>query len=223
MKNLFSSISPRIYERFLSKEREALLFVTRTHWITILPQLFFLSFLTIIAGVIIISALFFFTLPLQFVLPSLLLLLMTSSLVGWYTLVSWYYHLYIVTTGKILEYRYIPLFTHVLNDVLLDQVRCTEIDIAKNGFVAELFDMGTITITFDRPTHQEEFALTGIQHPEKIGMLLGDNLYPTKRRNMTTIWHKDDQSKKFQLLEEIPPPGSRVDSDLIGVDKTFSL
>ncbi len=211
MKKLFSSISPCIYERFLSKEREHLLVVTRTHWITILPQLFLLSLLTLLTAGIIIIGTVLFTLPLQFVLPGLLLLLLLSSIVGWYTLVSWYYHLYIVTTGKILEYRYIPLFSHIINDVLLDQVRCTEIDIAKNGCIAGIFDMGTITITFDRPTHQEEFALVSIQHPEKIGMLLSDSLYETKRENTTTIWHKSDQPKKFQLLEEIFPINDRVD------------
>ncbi len=211
MKKLFSSISPLMYERFLSKEREKLLVVTRTHWITILPQMFLLSLFTLLVGGICIVGTVLFALPLPYVLPGLLLLLLVSSLVGWYTLVSWYYHLYIITTGKILEYRYVPFLSHAINDVLLDQVRCTEIDIAKNGCIAELFDMGTITITFDRPTHQEEFALTSIQHPEKIGMLLSDNLYTTKQENTTTIWHKGARSKKFQLIEEIFPLSNRVD------------
>ncbi|MBI4080233.1 MAG: hypothetical protein HY430_00500 [Candidatus Levybacteria bacterium] len=205
MKNKLHIISPDLYERFISKEREKLLVVTRKHWITILPHLLLLLAFTLLTIAIIISSSFYFSVPTHFVILSFLLSFGISSSICWFTIVSWYYHLYIVTTRKILEYRYIPLFTHNINDVLLDQVRCTEVDIAKNGFIAELFDIGTITVTFDRPTHQEEFVLANIPSPETMGIYLGDAL-DVKKFDMPRVWHKtDNPSKPFRFTEEIFP------------------
>jgi hypothetical protein len=51
-------------------------------------------------------------------------------------------------------------------------VNCTEIDLKKNGIMGEFFDLGNVTITFDRPTHQEEFILEDLTDCERVGNFL---------------------------------------------------
>lgn len=91
-------------------------------------------------------------------------------------IIDWYYHIYIVTNKKILEVNYAPLFSHEINEVLLEQVRCTEIDIRAHGILSQLLDTGDVVLTFDRPTHQEELALTYIKNPKELGVLLSGYL-----------------------------------------------
>jgi hypothetical protein len=59
-----------------------------------------------------------------------------------------------------------------MNDVLLDQVNCTQIDFRRNGFLNEIMDMGDVVLTFDRPTHQEEFVFKDVNRCYKLGVFL---------------------------------------------------
>ena len=93
-----------------------------------------------------------------------------------YSLVYWYFHIYVLTNKKILEVKYTPLFSHVVNDIFLDKVNCTEIDLSSNGFFNELIGMGNVSITFDRPTSQEVFLLQDIKDCDKIGKFLTQKL-----------------------------------------------
>jgi hypothetical protein len=122
-------------------------------------------------------------------------------------ILQWLFNFYIVTNKKIIDLQYAPPLSHNLSTILLDQVRCTEIDMQKNGLLRELLDIGDVTITFDRPTHQESFVLKGIRHPEQVDLYLGDAL--TSLRSDTPIqpfWFRPNQSvQKLQMGEDIYP------------------
>ncbi len=86
---------------------------------------------------------------------------------------------------------YTPLYSHVVNDIFLDKVNCTEIDLSSQGFFHELIDMGNLTITFDRPTHQEEFVLQDIKNCDEIGKFLTQHLMAGRRQAVgEMIWMK---------------------------------
>lgn len=185
---------------------EHLLIVKRKHWFNLL----FPIITTILFGIFSIVFLYFILLgflfhPFLFIpVISAVFAIITAILMKIF--IDWYFHLYIVTDRKILEVWYTPLFSHVINGILLDQVNCTEIDINTNGLLNEILDMGTITITFDRPTHQEEFSLTNIGNPRKIGMQLS-NMFITEQKQtyQPARWYKDEKSNKFKFAGEIFP------------------
>ena len=112
--------------------------------------------------------------------------------------IHWYFHLYIITSRKVIEIKYNPLFSEVSNSVLLDQIRCTEIDAELYGFVSELLDLGNVVITFDRPTHQEEFVIRGIRSPRKIANYLSSHLHTMPDFKSQQIWV---MPKKSQISE----------------------
>ena len=85
---------------------------------------------------------------------------------------DWYYNLYIITNRKISEVSYSPLASRRVSEILLTQVRCTEIDTKINGIFNELFNIGDVVITFDRPTHEEEFTLHDVKNPGRTEAFL---------------------------------------------------
>lgn len=182
------------WDRFLTLSGEKLLLVKRRHpFVIFFPAL---VITVIICALILCSAVLFTNL---FPSPSLFIttvLLLISILLTFITksIMDWYFHLYILTTRKVLEVWYAPLYSHVMNDVLLDQVNCTQIDFKRNGFLNELLDMGDVVLTFDRPTHQEEFVLKDINKCYKLGIFLTRKLLDKNPQNETnnvqTIWFK---------------------------------
>lgn len=136
-----------------------------------------------------------------------IILVTTISLIT-KTIIDWYLHMYIVTNRRILEIQYKPFFSQDVNDVLLDQVRCTEIDVQIHGYIHGLMDIGDIIITFDRPTHQQEFVLHDIKSPRKIGTLLGHLLNtPKDTINSAQNWYKSTtpEGKQYIFTEELFP------------------
>lgn len=175
------------WRTFLTLVGEKLLFVQRKHiFVIFLPILFIsvtFSLLLLFASFIFLNTLD--SIPL-FITTALLLLSITLSFIT-KIIIDWYFHLYILTNRKILEVWYTPLASYVVNDVMLDKVNCTEIDLHKDGFIRELLDIGSVVITFDRPTHEEEFVLRDIPHSNSIEKFLerqlmdhqtNDSLYP---------------------------------------------
>jgi hypothetical protein len=122
-------------------------------------------------------------------------------------LVDWYFHLYLVTNRRILEISYKPFFSQDVNDVLLDQVRCTEIDVKIHGYIHGLMDVGDIIITFDRPTHQQEFILHDIKSPRTNGTLLGHLLNtPKDDINTQEVWYKEQgKTANYTFTKELRP------------------
>lgn len=192
---------------FLTLPGESVILAKRKHWF--LPLLSIAA--TSIGALLFVGSIFFlgkfFLLPFSFLFITILVIFLLATALAIKMLVEWYYHLYIVTTRKILEVCYSPLSSYKINDVLLDQVKCTEVDARINGIVCELLEMGDVILTFDRPTHQEEFALTNIANPRKTGVLLGDMLIDSMRLNgqtPTTVWYRPRQNPDvFKFTEEI--------------------
>lgn len=197
---------------FFSVKDERILVAKRKHWLfVVLPVI-----ATIVSFVFFIGAAFFFFTFLHpntilFITSGLLIFVFGTNLVS-KIIVDWYLHVYIVTTKKILEVRYTPLFSHVINEILLEQVRCTEVDVQRDGILNELIDIGDVIITFDRPTHQEEFVLSQISNAPQTGMFLGTILEESssaKQEIVQNSWFKQkDEKKPYRFTEEIFPAGS---------------
>jgi hypothetical protein len=126
------------------------------------------------------------------------------------SVIDWYFNIYIVTNKKITEICYKPLSSRQVSGILLNQVRCTEIDTKINGIINEFLDVGDIIITFDRPTHQEEFVLTDIEDPKRIETYLENSFssgYYQDSKILTGeenwIIKKDNENnKKWTYLEK---------------------
>jgi hypothetical protein len=198
-----SMITEGNWDKFLTLEGEELLIVTRKHPFTIILPIFFITFvmcLMILSAAILFTTLFpspslFITTVLLFI--SILLTFITKSIM------DWHFHLYVLTNRKILEVWYAPLYAHVMNDILLDQVNCTQIDSRRNGFLNELIDMGDVVLTFDRPTHQEEFIFKDISKSYKSGVFLTRKLLDRSLHRpaaVQPIWFKS-YSKEMHVAK----------------------
>ncbi len=119
-------------------------------------------------------------------------------------LINWYYRLYIVTDRKIMEVNCSPLFSNHISDVLLDQVRITEVDVDIKGLINEFFDMGDVIITFDRPSHQEVITIADIRKPQEVENYLSNAF--EQLMHETPVWFvkrkKDDTYKYGEDIEE---------------------
>src|SRR3989344_1167452 len=190
----------------LHKE-EKILLRKRQHWLVLIMPVFFSIIIAIV-----VSSFLYYLLILKisqvglFISSALIVILITSSAIA-KILVDWHCHFYILTTNRILEVCYKPLFSNYINNIILNQVKSTEIDIEKTGIINQLLDIGNVIITFDRPTHQEEFRLMNIKDPKEIGFLMSDVLDIEKPDMMDApIWYKSkNEEHRFRITEEIFP------------------
>lgn len=166
-----------IESKFTMLPGEELIFAQRKHWSTFAFPIIVMS----IFGLVVISilALSFnilghYTLQLATFITFLFVFLESLALRA---ILDWYFNIYVLTTRRIIEISYSPLASHKINQVLLDQVRCTEIDTKIEGIVNDLLNIGHVIITFDRPTHQEELVLEYVKDPRKIENCLQRVLY----------------------------------------------
>jgi hypothetical protein len=184
---------------FLTLPNEKLLLVQRQHpFIFILPSFFIIVLAAFFIGSTFYVAQRFMLSYSLFIVTALLIMSIAISLVT-KILIDWYFHLYIFTTRKILELRYTPLMSYLTNEVMLDRVSCTEIDLHTNGFLNEILDMGDVVITFDRPTHREDFALTNIQGSHAVSTFLTQQLLDINQpdEHYHPIWFKERQSSSL--------------------------
>ena len=168
------SLQDRFAKKFLTLKNEDLVYSTRQHWSRLIP-IFVLNILLLIV-VIFLSIFSSFLFPnFSFTFLIILILILTIALeILIKQMVEWFFHFYIVTTRKIIEVTYRPLYSKIISEVLLDQVRCTEVDVSGLGFFNEIFNVGTVLITFDRPTNEKIFTIENIKRPRNIAMQLGD-------------------------------------------------
>lgn len=185
---------------FLSLPEEKLLIAKRKHWFVLVAPLVIISVLGLFGVVFINLISSFFSLPLSFRIIALLLPITLIFSLLTRTIVDWYLHMYIITTRKILEVCYTPFFSHWVNQILLDQVRCTEVDINTNGLVNQIFNKGHVCLTFDRPTHEEEFTLTDIANPRQTGTYLTD-IFDSQANGekKQTIWYPLRQNSQRHI------------------------
>ena len=179
------------WSAFLTLENEELLLVCRKHLFVVLIPIvvtsFFASILLFLCFYFFINT--FYSIPL-FITATLVIVTVVLSLIT-KCIIDWYFHIYIVTNRKMQEISYTPLTSHVASDVLLDKVNCTEVDLRVDGFINELLDIGDVVITFDRPTHQEEFVLRDIQNGNAIDRFLTQKLIDHQPRTfMQPIWFR---------------------------------
>lgn len=192
--------------RILNLAGENVYLVVKPHFLTIIPSLFLILFLIIIFLVV---AIFSFLAIKSVVVVGLGILI--SFLVGLtlvsQTLISWFYHIYIATSRKLLEIKYSPLTGQIANEIFLDQVKCTEVDLGTSGIIKQFFDIGDVMITFDRPTHQHEFIISSVKRYRKIGALLTNKLVnkpPTEQIKPGQFWFRNkNEPSKYHFTEEI--------------------
>jgi len=177
---------------FLTLRDEKLLLVKRKHPFVVFSPIVIIGCLTLffISSAFVVFQEYFASSSLFFV--TLLLLISIAISLITKAIIDWYFHVYILTNRKILELCYSPLTSYVVNDVMLDRVNCTEIDLRSNGILNELIDMGDISITFDRPTRQEEFVLKDIQDSHQLSTYLTQHLLEStpQQAMQQTIWFK---------------------------------
>lgn len=192
-------------KNYLTLQGERLITAKRPHWIVLLEPFFLIIFLALLfnLGALLVFAFFYHSIIL-FTLITLVITTIASSLLAklW---VDNYFHIYIVTTRKILKIRSRPMFTDTVDDVFLDQVRTTEIDIKTDNFIKKILNIGDVVIAFDRPSHDEEFILKDIKDPKKTGDLLCREL-----ENMmyeSPIWFEPrKKDHPFKVHDDIYPP-----------------
>lgn len=195
-----------VFQPLLEIEGEEFLFVERQHWITLLPQFLFLHGLTAALIVFLFFISFIGHFPFDIVFSATLVILSVYFGLVSKILIDWYFHLYILTTKKVAEIAYRPLFSQMINDILIDQVRCTEIDTEIHGMLYELINIGDIIITFDRPTHQEELIFKNVSDPTALAHLIRKTFDIPKSESSQTIWyHTKHGSKPFRFTEEVFP------------------
>lgn len=173
------------------EDEEKVLLRKRHHWFILFTKIVGLGILYVLFVILSVSA---FTI----LIPNLYLLAISNVVIGLVAssmlikmIVDWHCHFYVVTTKRVLELCYKPLFSDRLNNVILNQVKSTEIDVATDGIINKMLDMGDVTLTFDRPTHQSEFVFNNIKNPEAVGMLLSEALDVTRESGeaYSPIWH----------------------------------
>lgn len=190
--------------QFLTLPDEKLVVVTKKHWFVLMVPIVG----TIFFALLIMATSFIFSLllpasPHLFIVTSIITLVLMISLIT-KMCINWWLHFYVITNRKILEMRYSPLFSHTINEVLLDQVKCTEVDVKTNGIINELLNMGDVMITFDRPTHQEEFVLSDVEDPATIGFFLGDVFDITRTERTQLSWFKSkNKPKNYRFMEDV--------------------
>lgn len=181
---------------FLTLPNEKILIAKRQHWIVLVPGLTLVFLFALGAvGVLYLVAQYFTLSRVDLIVSGLLIWSLGTSMVL-KQVIDWYYHFYIVTTRKILEVFCSPMYWDRVDDVFLDQVRTTEVDIEVPNLLFELLHIGNVTISFDRPSHDKSFVLRDIYHPHTVGNFLG--LALEAHMESSPVWFKKD--KKNQLL-----------------------
>lgn len=197
-----------ILKHYLTFAGEKIHFIKRTSILTLVPLFIFISFLSLFLIMGLYAVFHYGFLPFYTAIISIIVVANIALLLGLKVIIEWFFHIYIVTNKKILEIVYIPLSSYTVNDVLLEQVKCTEIDIRMNGFLREMLGIGDIAMTFDRPTHHEEFVLSNMTHARQIGSLLTQLLMTSNPQSDTTQWYKDNSDHKFYMIDTIIPKHS---------------
>jgi len=178
------------YGYFLTLPDEQLVLAERKHKILIIYEIIIALFLTLGATFIAYSILLYYLhSPSIFIAVFLVIFCTSTSLIA-KIIIDWYLHIYIITNKKILEVYYSPLFFYKTSGVQLNQVRCTEIDEKRDGIINEILDKGDVILTFDRPTHQEEFVLTDIRNPRQIALTLSNMFARFEPDTSQPIWYK---------------------------------
>ena len=161
-----------ILKHYLTFSGEKIHFIKRTSLLTLVPLITLITMLCFFFIIAFYTISFYGLVPFYVSAIGIVIMVDIGLLLCLKVIIEWYFHMFIVTNKKILEIVYIPLSSYTVNDVFLEQVKCTEIDIRMSGFLREMLGIGDIAMTFDRPTHREEFVLSNMTHARQVGSLL---------------------------------------------------
>lgn len=216
MTNAQKNLAQAVQSRFITLPGEKLIFAQRKHWLAVGLPIFILSVMGIMCLASLIVTSLFFMNYMFLLIPAYLLLLIFMLSLALKLIINWYFNIYIVTNRKIMEISYSPLSSHQTNEVLLDQVKCTEIDTKIEGLINDFLDIGQVIITFDRPTHQEEFVFNYMESPRTIEAYLQGALYRNTfqnnylytQQNSPDLYGKNrNYPEKWTYMEETNPFG----------------
>ncbi len=198
-------------DKFLIFEGEELIFACREHWLPLVARLAKQIFLALVLATTISSVIFLVLGSPTLSIAALVLTVLVIGIMALQDLIHWSFHLYIATNKQIIEVHYSPLFSQAVNSVLLDQIRCTEIDVDMFGIIPELIGIGNVALTFDRPTHKEEFVIRGIRSPRKIASLLSAQIHQGTTGTVARavrgelakpLWIKELKKNKYRFIGE---------------------
>jgi hypothetical protein len=213
-------LTQAIRSKFVTLAGEDLILIQRKHPLVFILPVSAASTLGLISLVTSVILYPFIANYFTLLLAALFVIFIFISTAAIRSVVDWYFNLYVVTNRKIIEVSYKPLASRVTNEVLLDQVKCTEIDTKVGGMLNELLDIGDVIVTFDRPTHQEEFIFNDVEDPKAIEVHLENalctpDIYKVGHNGNGNGDHgwftkSKDDSKKWKYTERIVSRGGDV-------------
>lgn len=187
--------------KFLSFNNEQVILAIKKHPITLISNFFIIGFILLFLLSILIVSIYYIN-ELFLLIPGVISITLLGIILIVHSLVSTYYHIYVITTRKFLELRFLPFGQSFINEILLDQVKCTEVDMESDGVIYNIFDVGSVILTFDRPTHQKEYVLSNVKNHRKVGMILSQLIIDN--RNKPTVTTEIPKDIWFKSLDNQP-------------------
>lgn len=186
---------------------DKILIFTRSHKLYLWERVFLMAVYASIASVLAFGVfIYLYFSPLVFLLIQSIIFTFTLTLcVREY--LGWYFHFYLVTTRKIVEVCNVPFGKYFINEILLDRVKCTEVDIMSQGLINQILRVGDVIVTFDRPTHhRDSFIFNKVSNANSIREILTD--YFTEGRKEPATWYVQDSRNRGFIypLEELAKP-----------------
>lgn len=194
------SITTTASHPFLTLPGEKLILFEKQHWISLIPSLL----ATLALNICLFSTLLFVYTLLQIPTTVFATACALILLIFYYTtlkfVVDWMNHFYIISTRRILEVNLSPFYFNDIHNVLLDQVRITEVDIDVKSVVHDLLNVGIIVISFDRPSLDNTINMKNILNARTIGPQLSDTLESIMTNK--SIWFGDSHKSPMMQSDE---------------------
>lgn len=158
-------------------DQEKTIIAKRKHWIHPFLQV----------GIIFLTSLLFFSTVLmafsfindwRLFLYTAFVIFIATFVVSAKTFVDWYFHFYVITTKRIIEISHSPMFFSRINGLLIDQIRCIEIEERRSGIIKEIFDYGDVVVKYDSATRSDSFRFSNIPSPSEFAYMLNKIMLP---------------------------------------------
>lgn len=187
-------------KNYLTLPGERLIIAKRQHGLVLFIPILLTLFLAILSLTVVFLINYYLISSSPFFIISALLILsiLTSFIVK--IIVDSYFHVYMVTTRRIVEVICQPFFNENIDDVFLDQVRTTEIEVKMDGFINKIFDIGDVVIAFDRPSHDKQYVIKNIRNSRFIGRILSEQLQTMMHDS--PIWFQPRKSSDFHKIND---------------------
>jgi hypothetical protein len=93
-----------------------------------------------------------------------------------------------------------PFYTDNVDEVFLDQVRTTEVDVQVPTMIHDFLNIGSIVISFDRPSHDKMFVISNISNPRRLGFHIADALEVLMQS--TPVWFNRQKTNDISKYSE---------------------